>query len=330
MVMKQQVKRLMGSIWLAAPPARVRLARRGTVLMLHRVLASDAEADLPHRRALCIGAGAFDRLLGWLKKHFDCVPLEDLLSAPAGQRPRISLTFDDGWHDNAEQAFPLLQRHGVPASIFLATDYIGTSRRFWWEAIGESLWQCGGACTALLSALEGEGHPVPAIIRGGQMSAARSQAIARYLQDLKPLPPARLEQLTGFCPPQDHCDALSWEQVAMMEASGLIRFGSHGAGHAILTGLDDPQLRADIARSATVLRERCRNPLEVFCYPNGDVDARVRAAVAVQGYPRALATRAGLVAPESDPLALPRIDVSHSAARWPGLLGWRLMQGALR
>src|SRR5690554_8000931 len=120
MVMKQQAKRLMGSIWLAAPPARVRLARRGTVLMLHRVLASDAEADLPHRRAPCIGAGAFDRLLGWLKKHFDCVPLEDLLSAPAGQRPRISLTFDDGWHDNAEQAFPLLQRHGVPASIFLA------------------------------------------------------------------------------------------------------------------------------------------------------------------------------------------------------------------
>src|SRR5690554_5010390 len=116
MVMKQQVKRLMGSIWLAAPPARVRLARRGTVLMLHRVLASDAEADLPHRRALCIGAGAFDRLLGWLKKHFDCVPLEDLLSAPASQRPRISLTFDDGWHDNAEQAFPFLQRHGVPAT----------------------------------------------------------------------------------------------------------------------------------------------------------------------------------------------------------------------
>lgn len=328
MDIRKQVKRAVGSAWLRVPPTRSRLARQGTVLMLHRVLASDTEADLPHRRALCIGAGAFDRLLGWLTRYFDCVPLEELLKRPAGQRPRLSLTFDDGWHDNAEQAFPLLQRYRVPASIFLATDFIGTSRRFWWEAIGESLWQYSDGCRALLRALEARGCPVPAEIRRAEMTAVRSRAIAAYLQQIKQLSPSLLDELVVHCPPQPHRDALSWEQITAMESSGLVRFGSHGAAHAILTHLDDQALQADIERSAAVLRGRCQRPLEVFCYPNGDLDSRVRTAIAKQGYSQALGTRPGFIAPGVDPLALPRIDVSHAAARWPGLLGWRLMQGA--
>lgn len=322
------IKRAAGSLWLAAPTTRSVLCQRATIVMLHRVLSDDAEADIPHRRALCIGAGAFNDLLIWLTRHFDCVPLEDLLKTPGGERPRLALTFDDGWRDNAEIAFPLLQRHGVPASIFLATDFIGTPRRFWWEAIGESLWNRVGDCRELMEALAARGKPVPRPLCSPALTAERSRAIGAFLQQLKTLPPSQLDELVLSCPAQSHPDALSWGQVASLESSGLVRFGSHGAGHAILTQLSDTELQADLARAAATLADHCSAPLPVFCYPNGDLDPRVRNAVVAQGYRYALSTRPGLVGVATDSLSFPRMDVGHRAAVHPGLLGWRLFQGS--
>lgn len=93
----------------------------GVILMLHRVLANDRAADLPHRNELCVGPKAFEHLLVWLRRHFDCVPLMDILAPNSlrSERPRVALTFDDGWRDNAVNAFALLQKYQVPASIFL-------------------------------------------------------------------------------------------------------------------------------------------------------------------------------------------------------------------
>ena len=47
----------------------------------------------------------------------------------------VALTFDDGYRDNLINAKPLLVEHEVPASIFLATGYIGKKREFWWDEL---------------------------------------------------------------------------------------------------------------------------------------------------------------------------------------------------
>lgn len=330
MTVRSLLKQLVGGSWFASPLGRRSLRRRGTILMLHRVLASDAEAALPHRRALCVGAGAFERLLEWLSRHFDCVSIESLLSEPGGGRPRVALTFDDGWRDNAEVAFPLLQRYQIPASVFLATDYIGSNRCFWWEALGETFWQRPDEASALVQALTELGVSVPPTVCIADPGAERSRAIGSLLQQLKGLPPQTLDELTRYCPSLHAGDGMSWQQVQYLEASGLVRFGSHGAGHAILTLLDKVALEDDLRRAAAALQQHCKAPLEVFCYPNGNHDARVRAAVSAQGYRYALATQPGLLGGDSVALALPRIDVSHDAAADPALLCWRLLQGVRR
>lgn len=330
MTTRSLIKQAVGRSWFALPLGRASLRRRDSILMLHRVLASDAEAALPHRRALCIGAGAFERLLVWLSRHFDCVSMEELLGERAGSRPRLALTFDDGWRDNAEVAFPLLQRYRIPASVFLATDYIGTDRRFWWEALGETFWQRPYEATGLVQALAELDFTVPRALCIPDFTTERSKAIGSFLQQLKRLPAQTLDELTRYCPPQSGRDALDWQQVEYMEASGLVRFGSHGAGHAILTQLDKPALEDDLRRAAAALGRHCKAPLGVFCYPNGNHDAQVREAVSAQGYRYALGTQPGLLGSDSPPLALPRIDVSHEAAVKPALLSWCLFQGARR
>lgn len=330
MKLKQALKAGAGWCYLHNPLSR-RLQTDGVILMLHRVIADDRQAALPHRRELCIGNQSFERLLRWLRRHFDCVPLMELLDPHAGPtgRLRVALTFDDGWRDNASQAFPLLQRYDMPASIFLSTDFIGTRRHFWWESIGETLWGRHGAAAreALWARLGEMGMAPPPAVREARDATARSAALADFLQALKGLPGGALQALADSCPADDEPHALDWEQVRALEASGLVRFGPHGASHTILTQLDTGQLERELHDSSEVLRQRCRYPLPVYCYPNGNHDEAVRRRLGSHRFRYALSTRPGLVRARQDQLALPRIGVSQLNAGRPSLLAWRMLQG---
>ncbi|MDD0973748.1 polysaccharide deacetylase family protein [Pseudomonas fontis] len=333
MPIKTSLKRASGWLYLNSPAGRRQLRGARLILMLHRVLADDASAELPHRNELCVGPQAFERLLRWLPQHFECVSLMQLLQADpvlSDGKPRVALTFDDGWRDNALNAFPLLQRHQVPASIFLSTDYIGSRQRFWWESLGETLWGSHGelAQRQLIEQVRKIGRPLPAAFFMNERPHARSNVLARYLQSLKSLSPQALHLLTDACPTESLPQALDWQQVRELEDSGLISFGPHGASHALLPGLDDRRLDEELSRSQNALAQGCRQPLPVYCYPNGDHDLRVRQRLAAHRYPYALSTRAALCSPSDDPLALPRIGVSQRNASRPSLLAWRISRGA--
>ncbi|MBK5551228.1 polysaccharide deacetylase family protein [Pseudomonas sp. TH03] len=331
MAIKQLLKRTSGWLYLNSSVGRSQLHGAGVILMLHRVLANDRAADLPHRNELCVGPNAFEHLLIWLKKHFDCVPLMDILQpgTQRSDRPKVTLTFDDGWRDNAVNAFPLLQKYQVPASIFLSTDFIGSRQRFWWESIGETLWDSHGAKARrhLIECLQQIGRPLPVLMDDLDVQR-RSLALLRYLQSLKTLSPGELSRLTDECPEESLPQALDWQQVRSLEATGLVRFGPHGASHAILTGLDDQRLDEELSRSRDALLNGCNRPLPVYCYPNGDHDARVRQHVADHDFAFALGTGTGIYRGNGEPLALPRFGVSQRAARKPELLSWRIYRGA--
>ncbi len=330
MSIKQMLKRTSGWLYLNSPLGRSQLRGAGVILMLHRVLADDQGAELPHRNELCVGPLAFDHLLGWLKRHFDCVSLMALLQPKStsanSRRPRVALTFDDGWRDNALNAFPLLQKHQVPASIFLSTDFIGSYRRFWWESLGETLWGSHGLAPRqrLIEHLQHIGRPLPVAFMQDDDEFNRSLSLARYLQSLKTLTLDALNQLTDECPEELLPQALDWQQVRVLENSGLISFGPHGASHTILTGLDDQHLFQELSRSHQALLQGCMRPLPVYCYPNGDHDQRVRQLLISYRYPFALGTDVGIYRGAGDPLVLPRIGVSQCNASRPELLAWRI------
>ncbi|SEM53044.1 Polysaccharide deacetylase [Pseudomonas sp. ok272] len=331
MPIKQLLKRSAGWLYLNSPLGRRQLQGAGVILMLHRVLADDQAAALPHRNELCVGPLAFGHLLFWLKRHFDCVPLMELLNNPGNaDRPRVALTFDDGWRDNALNAFALLQRHRVPASIFLSTDFIGSRQRFWWESLGETLWGSHGDAPRqqLVEVLRQMDLAPPQECLADPDEQRRSQALAHYLQTLKRLSPQILGQLTDACPEEPLPQAMDWHQVRAMENSGLINFGPHGASHTILTRLDDQRLDQELRRSREALDNGCQQPLPVYCYPNGDHDQRVREHLTEHRYPFALGTGAGLYRGHGDPLALPRFGVSQRTASRPELLAWRIARGA--
>jgi peptidoglycan/xylan/chitin deacetylase (PgdA/CDA1 family) len=179
----------------------------------------------------------------------------------------------------------------------------------------------------LIERLHQLGRPLPVLCDDPDV-LRRSLALLHFLQSLKTLSPLELNHLTDECPQDSLPQALDWHQVRSLEASGLIRFGPHGASHAILTGLDDQRLDEELSRSREALLHGCNRPLPVYCYPNGDNDERVRHQVASHNFPFALGTGTGIYRGADDPLSLPRFGVSQRTARNPELLSWRIYRGA--
>ena len=104
------------------------------ILTYHRVIDKDA-VDMAVQPGMYVLQKTFKMQLEYLNKHFSIKPLH-LLKNPSTleaflNKPICFLTFDDGWKDFYEYAFPLLKSYQAYATVFLPTGFIGTSQWFW-------------------------------------------------------------------------------------------------------------------------------------------------------------------------------------------------------
>ena len=105
--------------FLAALPRTVP-AQRAVVLAYHSVAAEPTRASTAQ--------SVFRSHLSWIAEHCEVVAFEKLASPGVqrgnGSRPRVAITFDDGYEDNHREAFPLLTSHGFPATFFITTGLV--------------------------------------------------------------------------------------------------------------------------------------------------------------------------------------------------------------
>jgi peptidoglycan/xylan/chitin deacetylase (PgdA/CDA1 family) len=102
---------------------------------------------------------------------------------------------------------------------------------------------------------------------------------------------------------------LTWERVGALDRAGTVRFGAHTVTHPNLTAIDDDAARREIAGSKAALEARVGHPVTTFCYPAGLFGARERRLVAEAGFTLATSCEPGVNTPETDPLALRRLQV---------------------
>ena len=109
-------------------------ARDCPILMYHRVLPHGAVTGTLDDNVV-VTPEAFEANVRFLLKRFAVVSLADVMAGRQQKKPSFVITFDDGWLDTYEVAFPILKRLGVPATVFLPTAYIGTSLMFWYDRV---------------------------------------------------------------------------------------------------------------------------------------------------------------------------------------------------
>jgi peptidoglycan/xylan/chitin deacetylase (PgdA/CDA1 family) len=131
--------------------------------------------------------------------------------------------------------------------------------------------------------------------------------------------PATIFLPTGFCAALDRrteknswnpeSSMLDWGQVTDLSREGF-EIGAHSVSHSDLTALATEDARSEIRNSKVELEKRTGRKADFFAYPYGRWSDAVRAMVK-QEYRGACSTGAGVVQPDADPLALPRVDAHY-------------------
>jgi peptidoglycan/xylan/chitin deacetylase (PgdA/CDA1 family) len=293
---------------------------RLSILIYHRVLAHDDPLN-----TWDVTAGVFEAQMRVLAQNFMPLALSEAIDRLNGGKlpPRSAcVTFDDGYLDNAEVALPILQRHGLPATFFIATGYLDGGR-MWNDKVVEALRSMSGPTLDL------QAWGLPTFELGSDLS--RRLAIQRILPALKYLPgperEARAEQLAAAAHvPAGKSPMMGETHVCALRAAGM-EIGAHSVTHPILTRVADAQARREIAESGQRLAEILREPVRLFAYPNGkpgmDYGAEHVRMVRDAGYSAAVSSAWGVAAPGADVYQLPRFTPWD---REPGRFALRLLR----
>lgn len=294
----------------------------GAVLMYHRVAVVDHD---PWQ--ICVQPKHFEAQIRALSSFADIVPLHQLetsLRAGRRARPVIAITFDDGYVDNLVAAKPVLAAHGAPATVFLATGYIGSGRAFWWDVLEGIILRSRSLPTRLRLEAEGEEFSFddPNLAARGEVAAkARRQlldALWQWLVGLDDAPRrAALEELASWSGHTDGVDAgslpMSTQQVTSLVEGGVVSIGAHTINHALLTGLDVHQKRKEIELSRSACAELTGEMPACFAYPFGEFDLEAVGCARDAGFDVACTADPDLVWRSGDALRMPRIAVGD----WP-------------
>lgn len=279
------------------------------ILMYHRVLKDDDETTGCIQPGMYVTESTFRNQINYLRENYDIIALEDFLASWNSGRLDTNkryciITFDDGWLDNYLNAYPILKQYGVPATIFLTTDFIATDRWFWPEKVGYLFKDKKNNISETLLKLQAtqdtvDGAPLSALTDVLKKTAcAGSAAMEAFVKVLKAYPEESIDLLLGkiynaigIKQPTKRV-LLNWDEVREMSASG-ISFGSHTCTHRLLTGLPPDEVKKELAESMRALLEKDINYVPAFCYPNGSYDMHVIEAVKECGYQAAVTTDFG-------------------------------------
>ncbi|MBI2469449.1 MAG: polysaccharide deacetylase family protein [Candidatus Rokubacteria bacterium] len=271
---------------------------RATPLVVgyHRVVAdfeANAKTSIP---AMLVSQRMLERHLDWLGRRYRFVPLDELgsrLEAGGGfDRPVAAVTFDDGYTDVYEHALPLLTRKGIPATCFVVTDLVGTSRPALHDRLYLLLrrafarWHMPGRDLAwLLLALEVRAVD-PWRLRGLDLHPAGvTSALLRALPQAEVWRVAdALEAEVGLAPAAlDDGRPLTWDRLVEMHRHG-VTIGSHTRTHVLLANETPERVREETAGAREELVRRLGTAIHHFAYPDGQFDRATVRAVAAAGY----------------------------------------------
>jgi peptidoglycan/xylan/chitin deacetylase (PgdA/CDA1 family) len=304
-----------------------RAPRLPAVLVYHSV--SARRRDPLH---LALPPEAFAAHLTWLSRHTTALALADFAARLLdGTLPAnaVALTFDDGYADNVETAEPLLRRRGIPATVFVATDYIGSDVEGWWDELDAMFLETprlparfqhdGFACTVepTLDQARAGWSVLSAPGTDRERAFVAASRYARSLtRDHRGRFIASLRTWCGRAPgARPGCVFATWSALRAADRGGVLSVGAHTRSHPALATLAPDEQRDEIAGSDTVIRTEMSREPTGFAYPFGtfhDFSPLTRRLVAASGAAFACANMTAHLRPgRADRWQLPRVLIGN-------------------
>jgi peptidoglycan/xylan/chitin deacetylase (PgdA/CDA1 family) len=250
-----------------------------TVLSLHRV-SDEYDFFWPP-----VKTGTFRKLLEYCARKYQVIHLSEL-AMPSGGKPRLVLSFDDGYSDFIENALPELMRVGIPSNHNVVIECVEKNSAIWTQDLG--------GIFSYLRKINFKGTLSvgdESLFFDGVSTPWMRQYLKAYHILLKKKKEARAsiihEWKVSLKIPEIHVSMMNWEDVRKCSRSG-VEIGSHTVSHQTLTTLDEDSLLFEVRSSKRMLETTLGIQCETFAVPNGQSDARVLKVISESGYKRVL------------------------------------------
>ncbi len=282
-------------------------AKRLSIVIFHRVHAQP-DPMFPDE----VTAERFDAICAWLSAWFDVLPLDEAVERLQRRElpsRALCITFDDGYADNHDLALPILRRHRLAATFFIATGFLDGGR-MWNDTVVEAVRRSPQAMLPAADlGLPGLGDLPLSTMEDRRAAAQAVLRTAKYLApDIRLKVVDRLAQRLGAELPADLM--MRSDQVRAMRSAGM-QIGAHTVNHPILARLGGDEARDEIQRSKAELELLLGEPVRLFAFPNGrpvqDYGPRDVALVRELGFSAAVTTAPGAAsAADTSQYELPR------------------------
>lgn len=262
---------------------------------------------------------AFEEQMRYLRKSYRILSLDEMvleMANPGSSQPAVTVTFDDGYRGLFTEAFPILQKYQIPATIFLTIDAVETGNVAWYDRIFLALKVAPGNSLEL---------DLDAPFRFSFNSfETRMQAAVEIISRLRNFSPelrarccADLESKVRL-PEDDLRDRmLTWDQIRTMFRGGVF-FGSHTMTHPVVSRLSRAELEWEILESRRILEDRLPSSVRHFAFPFGKEEECGEVAISAlvsAGYRSAATTEWGLNTPSTDPFRLRRVQIGEMGSQ---------------
>ncbi len=295
----------------------------GAILTLHHVRPPRRDRFQPNR-LLEVSPRFFERVVRRLRgSRADLISLDEMhrrMVAGDFSRRFVCVTFDDGYRDTLQFAYPVLKKYDVPFAVYVATGFADRVGEMWWLALeaviaqnsrigltmdGREQWfECASVAEkrAVYEHLywwlrrRRTEEELRAVVR--ELAARHSVNIAAYCEQL----------------------CMTWEEIAGLAADPLVTIGAHTVNHPILAKVTETTVRSELENSRAVIEAALGMRPMHLAYPVGDPTSagpREFQIAAELGFKTAVTTRPGAIfkAHAAHLTALPRISRTGEVQR---------------
>jgi peptidoglycan/xylan/chitin deacetylase (PgdA/CDA1 family) len=281
--------------------ARPLLGGVGAVLMLHHVRPARPDRFQPNA-LLEVTPQFFESVIKRLRSaNVDVVSLDEMyrrMTAGDFSRRFVCITFDDGYRDNLEFAYPILKSYDAPFAIYVAADFADRIGELWWLALEAVIAQNERVDVRMENV---ERSFATASVQGKREAFDQIYGWLRSLKtedelrsSVRELAIRHRVDIKAFC--SDLC--MDWRQLSSLAADPLVTIGAHTVSHPILTKLDDDAVRAELENSRAAIQRELGVRPEHLAYPVGDRSSAGQREFRIAselGFKTAVTTRPGVV-----------------------------------
>lgn len=303
------------------------------IIMYHRILPKTDHRYANEEPGMIVTPDDFEMHIQTLKKHFTFISLEEWVNKKNSNTPLPAktcvLTFDDGWLDNYEFAWPILSKYNIPATIYLASGLIDTTTIFWPNRL-IAIYQYLHSAPSATNSLDGffdifpqtDSGPLSSNFLTHAIYTAKQQTEATVIQAID-----KAEATLFAHRPPSESELMTWKHINELSRSELITIGSHTQNHIKLDdSCNDKDILSEITDSKTDIQQHTHMAPCLFSYPYGKYNQFAKETVRSH-YLCSTTTTNGINTLDTDLMELKRIRVHSDITNTPTKLlarmsGW--------